>query len=228
MFVSSPALAARRAAGVCLSGLLAASAAAQVTTSPGVPAAQNPGGVPLPGAPGTDVSLPGDQPTPGLLPAPSTGAPLLDRIFATEVGMLVSPIKADRVKDFEAVMARLHEALSASKDDTRRRQAAGWRIYRATEPGPGSSVLYVSIMAPAVPKADYTVGKILLEAFPFDEVQDLHERYTAAFAGAQTILSLRPLADLGQAWQPTAPARKERTAGASERQVGADVDPVEE
>lgn len=122
--------------------------------------------------------------------------------------MLISPIKADRVKDFEAVMERLHQALASSADETRRRQAAGWRLFRAAEPGPAASVLYVSLLSPAVPKADYTVGRILLEAFPLEEARDLHERYTGAFAGAQMILSLRPLTDFGQPWQPSAPARK--------------------
>ncbi|MGE0392292.1 MAG: hypothetical protein AB7P67_01870 [Vicinamibacterales bacterium] len=191
MFVCVPALAARCAAGaVCLSGLLAGPVFAQATTAqPDAATVQAPGGLP---------------PAPGVTPA--AGAPAPDRIFATEAGMLISPIKADRVKDFEAVMARLHQALATSTDETRRRQAAGWRLYRATEAGPSSSVIYVSVLSPAVPKADYTVGKILLEAFPLDEVQDLHERYTAAFAGAQTILSLRPLADFGEPWQPPPPA----------------------
>lgn len=210
MFVCSPALVARRAAGaVLLSGLMVVPATAQTPpASPAVPGAQAPDDVSRPGASGAETGRPVDPlatPPPGTTPP---GAPVLDRKFATEAGMLISPIKADRAKDFEAVMARLHQALAASADETRRRQAAGWKLFRAAEPGPGSSVLYVSLMSPAVPKADYAVGPILLEAFPLDEVQDLHERYTSAFAGAQMILSLRPLTDFGQAWQPVTPAAK--------------------
>lgn len=213
MFVCYPALAARRAAGaVLLSGLMVVPATAQTPTppaAPAVPGAQAPDDVSRPGASGVETGRPVDPlatPLPGAAPPP--GAPVLDRKFATEAGMLISPIKADRVKDFEAVMARLHQALAASANETRRRQAAGWKLFRAAEPGPGSSVLYVSLMSPAVPKADYAIGPILLEAFPLDEVQDLHERYTSAFAGAQMILSLRPLTDFGQTWQPVTPAAK--------------------
>lgn len=210
-----PALAARRAAGaVLLSGMLAAPGLAQTPAAPQpAPSAPATDDLSRPGVSGVETGRPGDplaMPQPGATPGtvPPAGAPALDRKFATDAGMLISPIRADRAKDFEAVMARLHQALTMSADDTRRRQAAGWRLYRAAEPGPGGSVLYVSIIAPAVPKADYAVGPILLEAFPIDEVQDLHERYTSAFAGAQMILSLRPLTDFGQPWQPLVPAGK--------------------
>jgi len=215
MFVVFPALAARRAASaVCLFGALSSPLLAQTPAEPQAPNAPvNPDAPVDPDVPRTlgAPASPGAVPGAAVTGAPSTtplSAPVLNRIFATEAGMLISPIKADRVKDFEDVMARLHEALAASPDETRRKQAAGWRIFRATEPGPGASVLYVSIMSPAVPKADYTVGTILLEAFPLEEVEDLHERYSMAFAGAQMILSLRPLADFGQAWQPVSPSRK--------------------
>lgn len=215
MFVFSPAPAARRAAGaVCLFGALLTPAWAQTPQTPPasgttVDAVGDPAGLPATGTPQTTGGLgavPGQVPpaattTPGM-------APVLDRIFATGAGMLISPIKADRVKDFEAVMLRLHQALARSANETRRKQAAGWRLFRAAEPGPAGSVIYVSFMAPAVPKADYAVGKILLEAFPLDEVQDLHERYTSAFAGAQTILSLSPVTDFAQPVLP-APAGRE-------------------
>lgn len=210
MFAFSPAPAARRAAGaVCLFGVLLTSARAQTPQAP--PASRtpidtvaDPDAPPATGAPqtaGTPGAVPG-QVQPAVTTAPGM-APALDRSFATGAGMLISPIKADRVKDFEAVMLRLHQALAASANETRRRQAAGWRLFRTAEPGPAGSVLYVSFMAPAVPKADYAVGKILLEAFPLDDVQDLHERYTSAFAGAQTVLSLNPVTDFAQ---PVLPA----------------------
>jgi len=215
MFVLFSALAARRAAGaVSLFAALSAPLLAQAPViaqdpsapvTPGVPA--DPNAPQVPGAAGAPGTVPGTPVTGAPVPTPST-APVLTRIFATEAGMLISPIKADRVRDFEDVMARVHEALAASSDETRRKQAAGWHVYRAAEPGPGTSVLYVSIMTPAVPKADYTVGTILLEALPLNEVEDLHERYSNAFAGAQMILSLRPLADFGTAFQPVGPARK--------------------
>ena len=39
--------------------------------------------------------------------------------------------------------------------------AKGLRFYKASEPGPGNSVLYVFIVDPAVPGEDYGLGRIL-------------------------------------------------------------------
>lgn len=104
--------------------------------------------------------------------------------------MIFSPIRPERVADFELVLSRIHEALATSSDPVRRQQAAGWKAFKAIEPGPNATVLYVFVMDPAVKGADYTVSKILSEAFPA-EVQELFKLYTAAFAGSQSLLNLQ-------------------------------------
>lgn len=195
------ALAARRAAGaVLLCGLLGGAAAAQTPDITPVAEPPAPAGSVMPdqgtapgngqtGAPTTEAAGP---------EAPGAGTPLLGRVFAAETGAILSAVRTDKVKDFEVMMARVHEALSKSTDPVRRQQAEGWKVYRAVEPGPGGSVLFVSVMSPAVKGADYALGKILLEAFPLDDVQDLFERYLAALTGSQTLLNLRLTSDFAQ------------------------------
>lgn len=131
---------------------------------------------------------------------PSTTLPT-DRVFAADAGLIFNPIRPDKVADFEMVIGRLHEALSRSTDASRRKQAAGWKVYKATEPGPNGSVLYVFAMDPAVPGADYTVSKILSEAFP-DETRDLYRIYTAAFAGSPSLVNLKLSDHLGAPYVP--------------------------
>ena len=81
-------------------------------------------------------------------------------------------------------------------------------MLRATEAGPAASVLYLFVMNPAVPQADYGVGKLLQEAFPLDEALELFEQYTASLAGAQSILNLRVVRDFAEPWTPPrTPAR---------------------
>ena len=74
--------------------------------------------------------------------------------------------------DFETVIAKLRAALTNSKDPVRNQQGWGWKIFKAAEPGPNGSVLYVFVMDPTVKGADYGVAKILAEAYP-TEIMEL-------------------------------------------------------
>ncbi len=117
------------------------------------------------------------------------GAVSSARVFASEVGVIFNAIRPDKVDDFETVLNRLKQALRESPDPSRRMQAAGWKIFKAAEPGPNGSVLYLFVMDPAVKGADYGVARILAEAFPA-EAQNLYRLYTGALATGQTILNL--------------------------------------
>ncbi len=132
-------------------------------------------------------------------PVPAVpGAPLLPtgRVFGSEAGMIFNPIRPDKVLDFEMVLGRIHDALMTSTDAVRRQQAAGWKVFRAVEPGPNGTALYVFVMDPAVKGADYTISRILSDAFPL-EVQEIWKLYTAAYAGSQSLLNLQTVQDFG-------------------------------
>jgi hypothetical protein len=55
----------------------------------------------------------------------------------------------------------VREALESSTDPQLQAMAKGWRFYKATEPGPGNSVLYVFVVDPTVPGEDYGLGRVL-------------------------------------------------------------------
>ena len=141
--------------------------------------------------------LPGATPqTPGAPPAPApanvVAPPPAGRVFAAEQGIIFNAIRPDKVTDFETVIAKLRKALETSKDPLRNQQGWSWKIFKATEPGPNGSVLYVFVMDPVVKGADYGVAKILAEAYPM-EIMDLYRMYSGAFATAgQTLLNLKP------------------------------------
>jgi hypothetical protein len=113
-------------------------------------------------------------------------------MFAGDAGLIFFPVKPDRTADFEKIMAKLKEALSASQNAEQREQAAGWKVFKAVEPGPNNTALYVFVIDPAVKGADYAFWKTLYEAFPA-EVQQLYRLYTAASAGGQSLLNLQLL-----------------------------------
>ena len=112
--------------------------------------------------------------------------------------MILNPIRPDKVEDFDLVLTRIHEALANSTDQVRRQQAAGWKVFKSVEPGPNGAALYIFIMDPAVKGADYTISKILTEAFP-SEVQEIYKLYSGAYAGGQTLLNLELAADFNAA-----------------------------
>ncbi len=106
-------------------------------------------------------------------------------------------VKPDKTADFEAVVARVREALQKSVKSERQQQAAGWKVFRAQEPGANGSVLYVFTMDPAVKGADYAVSAILAEAFP-TEAQALYRTYAEAYASGQNYVNLTLTSALGQ------------------------------
>jgi hypothetical protein len=97
-------------------------------------------------------------------------------------GFIQNIIRAGSTGDFEMVMDRVKEGLQNSDDSAKRRQADSWKIYKLPAQADGS-VIYLAIIDPPVPQADYTVSNILLEAYGQEEAQRLYDIYSAAAAG---------------------------------------------
>jgi hypothetical protein len=118
--------------------------------------------------------------------------------------VIFSAIKPEKAADFEAIMARVKDALSKSTNQKRKQQAAAWRVFKSVEPGPNGSVLYMSIFDPPVKDEEYSVSTILSEEFP-EDAQALWRRYTACFADgqSQTLVNLK----LATAMSATAAAK---------------------
>lgn len=113
-------------------------------------------------------------------------------VFSADAAVVLSYIKSAQTANFEQTMERLGEALSTSESAERRQQAAGWKVYKAEEPLESGVVLYISVLDPVVPGADYWVPQILNEGFP-TRVQNLYETYVGAFADGQILLNLSPV-----------------------------------
>ena len=132
----------------------------------------------------------------GLAVSQRTAAAQTARSFDADadVGIIVNYISATGATDFEGVVRKLGDALAASEDAGRREQLAGWRIYKAKEPGPSDSVVYMSFIDPVVAEADYAVTDILNEEFP-EQVQGLYETFMGAFAPGlgQIVINLERL-----------------------------------
>jgi pyruvate/2-oxoglutarate dehydrogenase complex dihydrolipoamide acyltransferase (E2) component len=137
------------------------------------------------------------QQPPAAAPAQQAAAPPAARMFASDAGMVLNFIKPDKTTDFEAVIAKLKEALQKSEKPERKQQAASWKVFKSPDPAAGGNVLYVFIIDPSVKGADYTVSTILAEAFP-QEVNALYKQYAEAYASGQNFVNLALVADLGK------------------------------
>jgi hypothetical protein len=144
---------------------------------------------PVPGQPVTG------QPPPGQPGAATTAPPTVaqPRTFTAPVGVLFNTVRADRVDDFEKAMGYLQAALAASTDERVRAQAKGWRMFKASEAGPSGSVLYLFVLDPAVPGADYSLGRILADAYPDQaKLQEIWKLYSGSVTGG-SLLNLTPV-----------------------------------
>ena len=119
------------------------------------------------------------------------------RMFTSDAGLILNYIKADKTADFEMVMAKLKEALQKSPVAERKQQAASWKFFKAAEPGPSGSVLYIFSIDPAVKNVDYTVSKILSEVFPL-EIADLYKKFSEAYLQGQVPINLTLVSNFGQ------------------------------
>lgn len=130
-------------------------------------------------------------------PAQQAAAAPAKRVFANDAGLVLNFVKPDKTADFEAVMAKLKEALNKSDKPERKAQAKTWKIFKSPEPAAGGNVLYVFVIDPAVKDADYTVSTILAEAFP-QEVNALYKQYADSYASGQNFVNLQLVQDLGK------------------------------
>jgi hypothetical protein len=103
-------------------------------------------------------------------------------VFFSDAAALTLFVKSDRIPGFEQVVRRVHEGLVASRRPIRLAQAAGWKLFRSKEGGPSGTVLYLSLIAPVVKGAEYSVPQVLQEAYP-QEAPQLLPLYRDALAG---------------------------------------------
>src|SRR5262249_1573973 len=101
-------------------------------------------------------------------------------VFPGDGGVILNFVKADKTGDFEMVLGKVKEGLAKAEKAERKQQAAGWKVFKASEPGPNGAVIYVFVMDPVVKGGDFSVGDILLEAFGRAEGQTMYKNYTDA------------------------------------------------
>jgi hypothetical protein len=117
--------------------------------------------------------------------------------FTTPAGILLVQIKPDKTKDFEEMVGKLKAGFAKTQDETLKKQAAGFKVYKSSEPF-GPNTLYVVLLEPTVPASEYELFNMLLRTMTPEEqraegVADMWKRYADAFAAGLSKLSLTPV-----------------------------------
>jgi hypothetical protein len=104
---------------------------------------------------------------------------------------MFNTVRPERVADFELLLAEVQQALAHSTNPATQAQAKGWRFFKASEPGPNGTVMFVFVVDPVVKGEDYSLGKVLVDAFPdATKIQEIWKLYTASVTGGGTLLNL--------------------------------------
>jgi hypothetical protein len=156
----------------------------QPPTSQQPPATQQPTQQP----PATQAPATATQP-------PAATAPKVP--FTTPAGILLVQIKPDQTAVFEEMVGKLKAGFASTTDETLKKQGAGFRVYKATEPF-GSNTLYVVQLDPVVPNAEYDLFAMLQKTLTPDQLRDpataeMWKRFAGAFAAGLSKLSLTPV-----------------------------------
>jgi hypothetical protein len=102
-----------------------------------------------------------------MLPALSQNAfaqaPPQKTTYTGDLVVAAYTVNADKVGDYEKVIATLKDALSKSARPEAKEQLAGWKIIKNSAAQPDGSALYLHIIGPVVKDADYSVTNLVYE-----------------------------------------------------------------
>ncbi len=175
----------RRSVVTTTAALMLALASAAFAQTP--PAGQPPAGQP-----------PAGQPPAGQAPAAAApAAPKEPRMAITGAsGAFMFVIKPDQTATFEELVGKVKAAMTSSDNPVRKQQAAGYHVFKAAEPS-GTNALYLCLVDPAIPAAEYDPLVILAESLGTNqgtpENQEMLKKYAGVFANVSR-LNLTPIA----------------------------------
>jgi hypothetical protein len=140
---------------------------------------------------------PAGQPPAAQAPAEPAKPAAPKLTLSSPSGVLLVPIKPDQTAAFEEFAKKLKAGLEKTQDPVLKQQAAGFKIYKSAEPF-GPNALYVIVIDPAVPNAEYELFAMLQKTMTPEElraegVADMWKRFQGAFASGPNRLSLTPI-----------------------------------
>lgn len=126
-------------------------------------------------------------------------------VIKTPSAVILVPVKATLVADYESAITLLQEAFSSASDDELRTVARGWTVMKADEADSKGNVVYLHLLRPVVAGVDYRPS-VWLDRLVKELPLEVLDKYRDALAGPASLLSLTDLAAMSE---PPAPGTSE-------------------
>ena len=118
--------------------------------------------------------------------------------FTGDVALWAFNVNADKAADYEAVIAKLKDALTKSDKPEAKRQLAGWRILKNSQPQPDGSLVYVHVIN-VVPEADYSITNIVYNVIKDPaEQRAFYDQYRGAVKAPLFVIQGQTTADFSK------------------------------
>ena len=119
--------------------------------------------------------------------------------FTGDVAIWAFNVNADKAADYEAVVAKLKDALQKSEAPEAKQQLAGWKVIKNAQPQPDGSLVYLHVISPVVPDADYSVTNIVYAAIKDPtEQRAFYDQYRGAVKAVLFLIQGPLTADLSK------------------------------
>ena len=119
--------------------------------------------------------------------------------FAGDMVIWAFNVNADKAADYEAVVAKLKDALQKSEAPEAKQQLAGWKVIKNAQPQPDGSLVYLHVISPVVPDADYSVTNIVYAAIKDPtEQRAFYDQYRGAVKAVLFLIQGPLTADLSK------------------------------
>ena len=119
--------------------------------------------------------------------------------FTGDVVIWAFNVNADKAADYEAVVAKLKDALSKSEAPQAKQQLAGWKVMKNAQPQPDGSLVYLHVITPVVPEADYSITNIVYAAMKDPtEQRAFYDQYRGAVKAVLFLIQGPLTADLSK------------------------------
>ena len=132
-------------------------------------------------------------------PRATSGADIFEQVLVKVNGDIITKTELEQrqVAVLRQKMQGQVDPASLKNDETLKKQAAGFKVYKSSEPF-GPNRLYVVFLEPTVPASEYELFNMLLRTMTPEEqraegAQEMWKRYADAFAAGLNKLSLVPL-----------------------------------
>lgn len=119
--------------------------------------------------------------------------------YTGDMVLVAYTVNPDKIADYEQVLVQLKDALMKSTKPEAQQQLAGWKVMKSATAQPDGSIVYIHVISPVVPDADYSITNIVYDVVTDPtEQKAFFDKYRGALKAALFQISGPLTADLSK------------------------------